>query len=152
MSNYDIKKCSVSFTPIGVSAIIGTRTIQNWGDDKANLINIENVQPEANIVKVGADGSSSTFRQYDTTNKKLTIKIKVDTPDDFFFKNIQALHEAGSDTLFTISYFDENSSEKYVSISGSLGTLPSNLRGNDMDINRTYVFNMPESIYTPPSL
>lgn len=152
MSIFDIKKYSVSFTPIGVAAIAGTRTIKNYGSDKANLVKIETIQPEANIVKVGADGSATTFRQYDTTNKKITIILNVDSPDTYWMKNIQALHEAGSDTLFTISVIDENSGEKWVSLSGSLATIPENIRGNDMSIDIPYVFNMPESVYTPPAL
>jgi hypothetical protein len=152
MGIFDIKKYSVSITPIGVASITGTKTISNWGEDKANLIMIEPVQPEANIVKIGADGSSSTFRQYDTTNWKLTIKVKVDSADDLYLKNIMALELAGSSTIFTIACIDEVIGDKLVCVNGSFGTMPSFVRGTDMDINREYVFNLPESIYTPPTI
>lgn len=149
---FDLKKISVSFTGIGVAAALGTRTVRNWGTDKANLIDIVPQQPEANKVIIGADGSSMTLRQYDNTSMKLTIKIFADTDDDKYFKNIQALHLAGSETIFAISYYDENTGEVLATVSGSLGTLPNLVRGTDMDGNRTYMFNMPECLYTPPTL
>jgi hypothetical protein len=154
MSNaqFDLKKISVSFTGVGVAATLGTRTVRNWGADKANLIDIVPQQPEANKVIIGADGSSMTLRQYDNTSMKLTMKVFADTDDDKYFKNIQALHLAGSSTVFAISYFDENTGEVLATVAGSIGTLPNLIRGTEMDGNRTYIFNMPECLYTPPTL
>lgn len=148
---FDLKKLSVSFTGIGVAAALGTTTVKNWGADKANLIDIVPQQPEANKVIIGADGSSMTLRQYDNTSMKLTIKVFADTQDDIYFKNVMALHLAGSETVFAISYFDENTGEILATVAGTLGTLPNLIRGTEMDGNRTYMFNMPECIYTPPT-
>jgi hypothetical protein len=151
-TKFDLKKLSVSFTGIGVSIALGTRTIRNWGADKANLIDIVPVQPEANKVIMGADGSSMTLKQYDNTTMKLTIKLFADTNDDAYFKNIMALHLAGAETVLAITYTDENTGEVYATVAGSLGTLPNLVRGTEIDGNRTYIFNMPESIYTPPAV
>lgn len=151
-SNFQLKKLSVSFTGIGVSSALGTRTIRNWGSDKATTIEIVSMQPEANIVKTGSDGSTLTLRQYDNNTMKLTIKLGIDTDDDKYFKNIVALHKAGSETIFAISYHDETNGEVYATIGGSVGTLPAQIRGSDVDNNVAYVFNMPECLYTPPTL
>jgi|WetSurMetagenome_2_1015567.scaffolds.fasta_scaffold407200_2 hypothetical protein len=148
---FDLKKISVSFTGIGVSIALGTRTVKNWGADKANLLDIVPQQPEANKVILGADGSSMTLRQYDTATMKLTIKVFADTDDDKYFKSIMALHQAGSETVFAITYNDENTGEILATVAGSLGTLPNLVRGTEMDGNRTYIFNMPECLYTPPT-
>ena len=148
---FDQQKISVSFTGIGVSTALGTRTVKNWGADKANLIDLVPQQPEANKVIIGADGSTTTLRQYDTSTYKLTIKIFADTDDDRYFKSIIALHQAGSETVFAITYNDENTGEIVATVAGSLGTLPNLIRGTEMDGNRTYIFNMPECLVTPPT-
>lgn len=152
MAIVDLKKISCTFLGVGISTALGVRTIKNWGSDKADLIKIDHIQPIANIVKTGSSGDSLTMQQYDTATMKLTIKVGVDTDDDKYFKNIQALHMAGSPSIFSITYRDENTNEIYASISGTMETFPPLTRGTDIDNNRVYVFNMPETIYTPPTL
>ena len=143
-TDFDLQKLSVTFT-----GVFGTFTVRNYGD-KAASINIITPQKQANIVKTGAAGDTSTMKQFDISTKNLVVSVLKDSPDDIRFKNIQALEESGSSVVINISVIDENTKEKYNSVSGSLNEIPDLSRGTDMDQNIAYSFHMPEAIHTPP--
>jgi hypothetical protein len=143
---HDIKKLSVSF-----GGIFGTFTVRNFGE-KAATVTLATAQKEANIVKMGAAGDSITMKQYDINTKILTVSVIKDSADDVRMKNIVALEEAGSSVVIAISYNDENTKERYATLSGSLKEVSDLVRGADMDQNISYVFNMPDTVHTPPSV
>ena len=144
--NFDLKKLSVSFT-----GIFGTFTVLNYGDGAAS-IKLTTPQKEANTVEVGAAGDTLTKKRYDVTTHVLSVSVLKDAADDFRFKNIVALVKAGNDVIMTISYNDENIGERYITLNGTLKEVPDFERGTEMTKNQEYVFNMPEALYTPPSL
>jgi len=143
---FDLKKLSVS-----LSGTFGSFTVRNYGE-KAATITLTAPQKEANIVKTGAAGDSMTMKQFDINTKTLTISVIKDHTDDIRIKNIVAMEEAGASIVMAISYNDENTGERYVSVAGTLKEVSDITRGTDMDQNIAYVFNMPEAVHTPPSV
>lgn len=146
MSQFDLKKISFSLT-----GIFGSFTVRNYGDGTAS-IKITPLQKEANTVEVGAAGDTLTKKRYDITSQVVTVGVLKNSPDDFRLKNIVALVKAGNDVVMVASYNDENIGERYVSVSATLKEIPDFELGPEMNKNQEYVFNLPECVYTSPTL
>jgi hypothetical protein len=143
---FDIKRLSITLTNV-----FGTFTIRNYGE-KSATITLSAPQKEANIVKTGAAGDSMTLKQYDISTKIISVSVLKDTPNDIRIKNLIAAEESGASIPTIISYNDENTGERYISVNGTLKEVTDLVRGPDQDQNIMYVFNMPEALHTPPTI